>query len=173
MLAIGPKSNVSGWTGPGDTSTVLPCLGPPGRALADEYSSVCPREQLDFAWSPSVGRHSGLWSTMPAPMLRLESGTMELRSRVLHGLRGHVCRALMSQSSVASEARAARAAFEQQIEAGRVSRTLPKGACHAVDDRGDSTGALGARHGQFVHGRRVGPSITGDCRHCRSLPVHW
>jgi len=40
----------------------------------------------------------------------------------------------MSQSSVASEARAARAAFEQQIEAGRVSRTC-RGACHAVDDR--------------------------------------
>jgi len=173
MLAIGPKSNVSGWTGPGDTSTILPGLGPPGRGLADEYSSVCRREQLHFVWSPWFGRHSGLWSTMPAPSLRLESGTMEFRSRVLHGPRGHVCRALMSQSSVASETRATSAAFKQQVEAGTVSRTLPRGACHAVDDRGGSSGALGARHGQFVHGRRVGPSTAGDCRHCRRLPVHW
>ncbi len=48
-----------------------------------------------------------------------------------------------------------------------------KGGCHAVDDCCDSSGAVGARHGQFVHGRRVSPSTAGDRRHCHRVPVHW
>jgi hypothetical protein len=47
-----------------------------------------------------------------------------------------------------------------------------KGGCHAVDNCRDSSGAVGARLGQFVHGRRVGPSIAGDRRRCHRGPVH-
>jgi hypothetical protein len=32
---------------------------------------------------------------------------------------------------------------------------------------------VGARHGQFVHGRWDGPPPAGDRGPCRRVPVHW